>query len=459
MSSLSQQKILFIDDLPNLCEEMVTILRSVDLDAEAMLSPHAAIPRIARGEFALVITGLVIAELNGFEIIQRIRGAGSRVPIIMVTGYGTEQSAIEAARLGVADYLTKPVAEAELIARVKRVLQQNLPQESDSPRILARMISADPSMSSVFEKVKTIASTESRVLILGETGAGKQVLAHAIHDQSRRKNEPFVEVNCAAIPANLLESELFGHEEGAFTGASKRRIGRFEAAGKGTIFLDEIGELSFDLQSKLLHVLDSGKFCRVGGTKDQVSQARLVSATNRDLIKEVELGRFRADLFYRLNVICIELPPLRERPGDISILIQHFMEKFVAPGQKTPIIMPEALSILTRYSWPGNIRELQNMAEQLAIMKAGEKIGVVDLPQRIIDKRTTETQTSPYIAESIPFRTARDQFEKEYLGRLIKQVQGNLAEGARIAEMDRAQFYRLVKKHGLTSNSHQDAST
>lgn len=452
MAKEPRQKILFIDDIPALCEEMVTTLCGEGLDAEANLSPLEAIPTIVRGDYDLVITGLVIAELGGFEIIRRIRGAGCRVPIIMITGFGTEQSAIEAARLGVADYLTKPVARKELVARVRRVLLEHAPSPPTRPKSLARMISGDAKMNAIFEKVKTIAPTDTRVLILGETGCGKQLLAHAIHQQSKRCKEPYVEVNCAAIPSNLLESELFGHEEGAFTGASKRRVGRFEAAGKGTIFLDEIGELGFDLQSKLLHVLDSGKFTRVGGSKDQVSHARLVSATNRDLMKEVELGRFRADLYYRLNVISVELPPLRERPGDIAILAQHFVNQFVPDGRQPPTFTPSAVEMLRHYPWPGNVRELQNFAEQLAVLHRDTQIEATDLPPRIV-QHGLAGPVAAASRERIPFRKAKDQFEKEYLLEVIQKANGNLAEAARLADMDRAQFYRIAKRHGLTTNT------
>lgn len=456
MTNSQRQRILFIDDIPSFCEEIVSTLRAEELYAQSMLSPLEAIAQIIRGEFDLVITTLVIAELGGFEIIRRIRGAGCRVPIIMITGFGTDQSAIEAARLGVADYLTKPVEKTELVARVRRILADHAPREPQRPKSLARMISGDSQMSAIFEKVKTIAPSDSRVLILGETGCGKQLLAHAIHQQSRRAQEPYIEVNCAAIPSSLLESELFGHEEGAFTGASKKRIGRFESAGKGTIFLDEIGELSFELQSKLLHVLDSGKFTRVGGGNDMYSQARLVSATNRDLLKEVEAGRFRSDLYYRLNVISIELPPLRDRPGDIGILAQHFINQFAPEGKQPPTFTPSAVEALRQYHWPGNVRELQNFAEQLAVLHQTPRIEVTDLPAHVL-KRNAKPALAPKdtASERLPFREARDQFERDYLLRAIQDAGGNMAEGARLAGMDRGQFYRLAKRHGLTSSSEE----
>jgi len=462
MSSETQPRILFIDDIPELCSEMTELLGSAGLPLETSLSPLKSLPAILEGRYDLVITGMVIAELHGFDIIRRIRGGGSRVPIIMITGYGTDESAIEAARLGVADYLTKPIEPKEVVARVRRVLAESARKQQKQPRTLARLISADPAMNAIFDRVQTIAPTNSRVLILGETGCGKQLLANAIHQQSPRAKEPFIEVNCAAIPANLLESELFGHEQGSFTGASRKRIGRFEAAGKGTIFLDEIGELDFDLQAKLLHVLDNGQFCRVGGSQVYHSEARLVSATNRDLLQEVEAGRFRSDLYYRLNVISMKLPPLRDRPGDVALLAQHFMHKFVPDGQVPPEFTSAALDVLSRYNWPGNIRELQNAAEQLAVLSMGPRIEVTDLPQHIVEhvlsrdsngptaKQPASASASASNGHELPFREARLQFERTYLTNVIHEAKGNLAEAARLAGMDRAQFYRLTKRHGLT---------
>ncbi|QDT36079.1 sigma-54-dependent transcriptional regulator [Stratiformator vulcanicus] len=455
MSRDKTPRIAFLDDIPSLREEMVAILEGAGLAATALSDPYEAIAKAERRELDLLITSLVMKPLGGFEVIRGVRGVGSDVPIIMLTSYGTEQSAIEANRLGIADYLTKPIASRELVARVRRVLKG----DAEGPVTLAKMISSDSAMEAIFEKARVVASSESRILILGETGCGKQLLAHAIHEHSGRAKAPFVEVNCAAIPSGLLESELFGHEPGAFTGATKRRIGRFEAAGHGTIFLDEIGELSFDLQSKLLHVLEGGRFTRVGGNDDLKSQARLVTATNRDLHVEVEQGRFRADLFYRLNVISLTLPALRERPGDIMLLAEHFLKKFLPEGRRPPRFSNEAVQVLTTFPWPGNVRELQNVAEQIAVLHVGTEINVADLPQRIVhgaDQATSPTVAAPSGNRSFrlePFRDARDRFEREYLTESITAAGGNLAEAARRAGLDRAQFFRLAKKHGLSSNA------
>ena len=248
---------------------------------------------------------------------------------------------------------------------------------------LAELVSQDPAMKEVFEAVRKIALTDSRVLIQGETGTGKQLVSRAIHAFSERSPHPLVELNCAAIPDTLLESELFGHEKGAFTGASSRWLGRFEEAGRGTLFLDEIGEMGYAVQSKLLQVLQDGMFIRVGGKGAQRSEARIIAATNRDLQKDVEEGRFRADLFYRLNVITIFIPPLVERPGDIPLLANLFLKRFISADRPARRFTDEALEALKHYRWPGNVRELENVVERIAVLHPSERVGVEALPERI----------------------------------------------------------------------------
>src|SRR5256714_14388572 len=327
-SSLSRRRILVLDDVPGFLQEMRGILKSHCGQVTICTSPVRALRRIKADTPDLLITTLVMRELGGFEVIRRVRGLGLSIPIVMITGYGNEKTAIEATRLGVSDYLEKPVEPDELRARLEKILTaQEKPATAETARA-PEMVSADPAMKAIFDMVGAVAKSDSRVLILGETGTGKQLIAQAIHEKSPRRSQPFVKVNCAAIPENLLESELFGHERGAFTGATDRRVGRFEEAGDGTLFLDEIGETSFTVQSKLLRVLQGGKFNRVGGSATFQSHARVIAATNRDLQKEAEAGRFRADLFYRLHVITLTLPPLRRRLNDVPLLAEHFLRHF-----------------------------------------------------------------------------------------------------------------------------------
>ncbi|SMP56226.1 two-component system, NtrC family, response regulator/two-component system, NtrC family, nitrogen regulation response regulator NtrX [Neorhodopirellula lusitana] len=466
LSTQSPAQVLFVDDIPELCEHMVATLASVGIQAMSVSCPSKALPEIIDGRYQLVMTTLVMSEMSGFDFIRKVRGIGCNVPIMMITGYGDEKSAIEASRLGVIDYMTKPIADDEVIARVQRVLNNLQCHGQAKPQSLSNMVSADPRMLEIFEWVKTVAPTDSKALILGQTGAGKQLLAKAIHQESQRAKEPFVEVNCAAIPENLIESELFGHEAGAFTGATSRRIGRFEQAGSGTLFLDEIAELGFSLQSKLLHVLENGIFSRVGGSETLTSKARLVSATNRDLEHEVEQGRFRADLFYRLNVMSIDLPPLSQRRGDIPLLAKHFLREFLDGRKPIPKFTKSALDVLSGYRWPGNVRELQNVVEQLAVLHRSEQIEATDLPERILRRdRAVETPSSSVPSSSVssdllpvddwqsePFREAKKSFEEAYLRQVISDSCGNLADAARKSQLDRGQFYRLAKRYGLTAD-------
>ena len=400
--------------------------------------------------FDLLITTLVMKELGGFELIRRLRGQGSRIPVVMITGYGNEKTAVEAVRLGVSDYLDKPVVPAELLARLAKLMAPPVPAnaQSDTPR--EGLISEDPAMKAIFDTVDAVARSDSRVLILGETGTGKQLIAQALHRLSPRRREPFVELNCAAIPENLLESELFGHDPGAFTGATGRRIGRFEEAGAGTLFLDEIGEMSYALQSKLLRVLQGGKFNRVGGSETLQSRARVIAATNRDLPKEVEAGRFRSDLFYRLHVISLTLPPLRKRPVDLPLLADHFIRRYRGERALPLSFAPDAVTRMQLYSWPGNVRELEHLVERFAVLHPRERIEVSDLPEKIL----RETQDSqPGVPKPLrgTYQQAKTAFERHYVEETLRAACGNMAAAARIAALDRSRYFRLVQKHGLNA--------
>jgi DNA-binding NtrC family response regulator len=446
--------ILVVDDIPEFVQTLGRILTDAGFAVTQRLSPLQALKEVRRRSFDLLITTLVMRELGGFDVIRGVRNGGSNIPIMMITGFGNERAAIEAMRLGACDYMNKPVVAEELVARVRRILQPSRGSLAAAPpQEIEELITADPAMRSVLELVKTVAATPSRVLILGETGTGKQLVARAIHNGSPRRNEPLVDVNCAAIPDALLESELFGHERGAFTGADRRRIGRFEEAAKGTIFLDEIGEMGYGVQSKLLKVLQSGKFNRVGGNQVLQCQARVLAASNRDLEKEVADGRFRTDLFYRLHVVTIMLPPLRRRQGDVPLLAEHFLKRFSGDGAPHRF-STEALAAMMRYNWPGNVRELENLVERIAVLRSvqdgGPTIGLDALPQRIVQEAAGSMSSG--FTFSGNFRDAKERFERDYvLGVLAKNV-GNLAAAARMAGMDRSQFFRLVKRLGLHPN-------
>ncbi len=454
-----------MDDVPEFLRSIKRILAADRMAVTTCLSPVRAIREAVHRPFDLVITTLVMKELGGFDVIRGLRSGGCAVPILMVTGHGSEQAAIEATRLGATDYMNKPVVAEELLARVRRIVQPAPAGPRPTPAVpFPGLVTTDPAMRTVLETVGVIAATDSRILITGETGTGKQVVARAIHTASPRRDEPFVDVNCAAIPDTLLESELFGHERGAFTGADARRIGRFEEAGRGTLFLDEIGEMNYAVQSKLLKVLQDGQFNRVGGQAALRSGARVIAATNRDLELEVAQGRFRSDLYYRLQVITLLLPPLRHRPGDVPILVEHFLQRFrrpPAPGAAAPgpiRFAPEAMQALMRYGWPGNVRELENMIERIAVLhRSGEPVGLDALPPRLLAQTSgppsTLTSASPVTGQPRPmgsFRQAKGEFEREYVRAALAYAGGNMAEAARVAAMDRSQFFRMAKRHGAT---------
>lgn len=446
MQHRGKPRVLVVDDVPAFLKETAAALRP-HFEVSLCRSPLRAVRLARAGDTDLLLTTLVMRELDGFEVIRRVRGGGTAVPIIMVTGFGDENTAVEALRLGATDYLNKPVQPGELLARVNKALDAGRPRSSPffAPPVV---ITRDERMLATLAVCETVAGSDSRVLIMGETGTGKELLAQLIHANSARANHPFVEVNCAAIPANLIESELFGHERGAFTGATGRRSGRFEEAAGGTIFLDEIGELGVAVQSKLLRVLQKGDYRRVGGSKDLRSSARVVAATNRDLFAEVQAGRFRADLYYRLNVVSIEVPPLRSRPGDVSLLADHFCRKFSRQRRDRLKFQPGALERLGNYGWPGNIRELEHLVERLSVLLPGDVVRVEDLPPHIragrpqVSMETDGEGAATYKAELL-------KFEKGYFARLLALAGGNMAAAARAAGMDRSQFFRKIRTLGL----------
>jgi DNA-binding NtrC family response regulator len=448
-SPLADKHILVLDDIPSFCQEVRGCLKDHCRRVTICTSPLRALRRLKSDAPDLFVTTLMMRELGGFEVIRRARGQGCTLPIVMITGYGSEQTPIEAMRLGCSDYLEKPVSGEELRARLGKILaaRDQAPSAGASAGS-ALMLSEDPAMRAVLETIETVARSDSRVLILGETGTGKQLVAQAIHERSARRAQPLVEVNCAAIPENLLESELFGHERGAFTGATERRTGRFEEASSGTLFLDEIGEMSFTVQSKLLRVLQSGKFNRVGGTATLQSKARVLAATNRDLPREIEAGRFRPDLYYRLHVITLVLPPLRDRAGDVPVLARHFLQRY-AGARPAPLKFTDAaLHRLQQFAWPGNVRELEHLVERFAVLHDRPEIEVADLPEKIVRNTAAGGAGSEGLLQG-SFAAARDAFELAYVRERLRQSGGNMAEAARAAGLDRSHFFRMVRRQGL----------
>jgi DNA-binding NtrC family response regulator len=441
-------QVLVIDDIPSFLSEVRTMLKE-QFSVTTCRSPLRGIRRAIDEGIDLVVTTLVMREMGGLEVIRRLRSRGYQGVIVIVTGFGDASTAQEATRLGATDYITRPIVAEELRSRLRREIEK---MEAKSMPPLESwqdgICTCDPEMIALLELAHFAADTDSRILILGETGTGKELLAQAIHRYSRRSDKEFVVINCAAIQESLLESELFGHEQGAFTGAIQKRIGRFEQAGEGTLFLDEIGEISLALQAKLLRVLQSGEFYRVGGSQRLQSRARVVAATNQDLKQRVSDGFFRADLFYRLNVVGMNLPPLRGRPGDIPILANLFLTRFKRDSDDSKSFSDEALLVLQRYGWPGNIRELEHLVERSMILVQKPVIEHSDLPAHMKAEpvTTSEWNDSHEVDTSQTFAEAKLQFEKAYFREITKKAGGNYAQAARLADMDRTVFFRKAHK-------------
>jgi two-component system, NtrC family, response regulator len=387
--------ILVIDDEKNYLLILETILQDADFAVTTLNDPELAVAFLEESEVDVIITDMKMPKMSGQEILETARRLYPYIPVLIMTAYGSIDGAVEAMRCGAFDYIAKPfsndelllsVSKAEQLAKAEqrnRILRQSLEERYSRHQIIGR----SRPMHQVLDMVDRVAPTRSTVLITGESGSGKELVAKAIHFASGRKDGPFISVNCMALNPGTLESELFGHEKGSFTGAVAKKKGRFELADGGTLFLDEIGELSHDVQVKLLRVLQERTFERVGGTQPVQVDLRLIAATNKDLKSAVEAGSFREDLFYRLNVVQVDMPPLRERREDIPLLAMHFLQKFTSENKKTVTgFTTEAMDYLTAYEWPGNVRQLENVVERCVVLSAGETVTVEDLPPDIRDE-------------------------------------------------------------------------
>lgn len=380
---MSERHILVVDDDRAIRDTLADLLGDAHKIATAATGAEA-LNKIKGERYDLILLDLRLPDKDGLELLQELFVKGVESPIIVITAHGTSNTAIQAMQAGAFDYLVKPLDLAEVEITVARLFEhrqlasqvQELQEALDGRGVQDRIVGQSGAMQGVFKTIGRVANSDSTVLIMGETGTGKELIADTIQANSRRRRGPFIKVNCAALPETLLESELFGHEKGAFTGAVERRKGHFEMADKGTIFLDEIGEMSLSTQKKLLRILQQGEFQRVGGTSTITVDVRVVAATNKDLEQEVAAGNFREDLFYRLNVIVIDLPPLRERMEDIALLVAHFLDKYRYNNSRTASrISEEALQVLTGYSFPGNVRELENTIERAVVLSQGRMIG------------------------------------------------------------------------------------
>ena len=447
--------ILLVDDEPGVRSALGGVLRDEGYTVDAVDSGEACLERVVRGSYDVIVLDVWLPGIDGLITLQRLRERQIDAQVVMISGHGNIESAVRAIKMGAFDFVEKPLSLEKTVLVVRNAVRQRH-LEAENRALRARvdqrltMVGDSSQMTALREQVAMAAPTNGRVLIFGENGTGKELVARTIHTLSRRRTGPFVEVNCAAIPEELIESELFGHVRGAFTGAVADRQGRFEAAANGTIFLDEIGDMSLKTQAKVLRVLQEQVMERVGSTQPVRVDVRVLAATNKDLPAAIKSGQFREDLYFRLNVIPIFVPPLRSRQADIPLLADHFMSGFAREyGRRAKTLSPEAVRELQRYPWPGNVRELRNVIERLMIMVQDETIGDADVAFLNRDVITPHVPVATG-GDLLPLHAARDRFEQQYILRVLAAQQGNMSRTAEALGVERSNLYRKMRAFGLT---------
>lgn len=449
--------ILVVDDEEGIRTSLRSILEDEGYEVSVAANGVEALKIYGADPPDLMILDIWMPEMDGLETLRRVKEFVPTTQVMMISGHGSIETAVKAIKLGAYDYIEKPLSLENVTLRVKHALEQfRLAQENRSLRSKVQqkfeLVGQSPAMQRLRELIETAGPTNSRVLIGGENGTGKELVARAIHAHSTRSDHPFVAVNCAAIPETLIESELFGHEKGSFTGATSMKRGQFEQADGGTLFLDEIADMSLNTQAKVLRALQEQQFTRVGGTKLMKVDVRVLAASNKDLEKEISKGLFREDLYYRLNVVPIIVPPLRERRDDIPALVRHFMKTHVEEqGLRMKEVSPEAMAVFQQYEWPGNIRELRNLIERLMIMVPGF---VIDASQAALSLQGRTTGVMP-VSNQAPnplltksydsLRDARNAFEKEYISRKLREHHWNISRTAEDLKIERSHLHRKIK--------------
>ncbi|HGJ65462.1 TPA: sigma-54-dependent Fis family transcriptional regulator [bacterium] len=443
--------ILIVDDEPSVRSSLKAVLEDEGFKAFAVSSGEEALEQIPTLMPDVVLLDVLMpGGIDGLETLSRIKASNFDTIVIMVSAHGNIDMAVRAMELGAIDFIEKPLSVERMLIRLEQAVEKKklqtenmmLKKEIDERY---QIIGESPVMRDLFSKIMYVAPSNSRVIIFGENGTGKELVARAIHKNSKRADKPFFQVNCAAIPDELIESELFGHEKGSFTGAVSRTQGKFEQANGATLFLDEIGDMSLRTQAKVLKVIEEQEFSRIGG-KDQIRvDVRIIAATNKDLKKEVEQGRFREDLFYRLNVIPIYVPPLRERIEDIPLLVTYFLIKFsVENGVKEKRISQSAMKALQSYRWAGNVRELKNLIERLVIMVNSDTIEVADLPSNVFDR----SKPLPFV-EQMDLKNARNEFEKDFIIQVLESSNWNITEASQKLGIERTNLHRKIRQYNI----------
>ena len=449
-------RVLVIDNDPEICRCLEKCLALLDCEAQSCTGGAAGIAKLEKEHFQIVITDLAMPGMDGIDVVRATRRVAPRTASIMLTGHGTIANAVEAVQAGAVDYLTKPFKLDNIRIAIDRVLRPPPPTAEPDDAFAGDLIGQSRAMMDLRSQIERVAAVSSTVLICGETGVGKELVARAIHAHSERRMRPFVAVNCGAIDENLLRNELFGHEKEGFTGAEQTRPGHIEAAGQGTLFLDEISNTGQSFQIALLRVLQEREIVRVGGVRPITVGFRLIAATNKDLAALVKEGSFRQDLYYRLNVVSLTVPPLREHPEDIPQLAEHFISKHQsAINKKIAGVTSEAMALLTSHGWPGNIRQLEHSIERAMVLTAGSVIDAHDLPTEVTCGPGPADLAS-YFEE--PFKDAKDGFERAYFETLLKEANGNVSEAARRAEIARPYFHQRIRKYEIDPTEFRNAS-
>jgi len=452
-------RLLVVDDEASILRSLEGVLNDEGYETALASSGEECLKSVDAEDPDLILLDVWLPGIDGMETLEKLKAAYPGLPVVMMSGHGNIETAVKATKLGAFDFVEKPLNLDKVLLVIDNALKTSRLAEENKywrdrdgrPDI---MIGNSHAMMDLKEQIEIVAKTRASVLITGENGTGKELVAKAVHTKSKRSAGPFVAVNCAAIPEDLIESELFGHEKGAFTGAAARRRGRFDLANGGTLFLDEIGDMSLKTQAKILRVLEEMSFERVGGIRSHKVDVRVIAATNKDLEAEIQENRFREDLYFRLNVVPFHVPPLRERKEDIPGLVEHFIKLFCAEEKREPAVVDEkAVEILKEYPWPGNVRELKNITERMAILCRTSEITVDDVPIAIKSACGVESSASPQINDDQGFKEARKAFDRAFILRQLQLADWNVAQAAEKTKMDKSSLYKKMKELGIDSPS------